>query len=99
MKSVKFLRINNVSLDDASTVNRHFGYSENEKPEELNRFDYTLVHMLSGQKWMTVEEVVVATKRYNEQYPDVAWNDDPGYIALSLIKLVECGLANLRIQR
>ncbi len=99
MKSVEFLRINDVSPDDAASVDKHFtGYAENERSEESDYFDYSLVHMLSSQEWMTAEEVVFATKEYNEQYPDSTWNDDPGYIALSLIKMVECGLANLRIK-
>lgn len=100
VKKVKFLRINDVSETDAVTVNRHFSVSADNKPAELAQYDYSLVHMLSSQEWMTVEEVVAETENYNTQHPnDSTWCADPGYIALSLIKMVECGLANVRIER
>jgi hypothetical protein len=71
--------------------------------EDRKYFDVGIVHELSpledGQivEWATVEQVVASIVEYNEQFEPEGFNDNPAYVAYSLIKCVEAGLAEVRV--
>jgi len=71
--------------------------------EEQMDFDVGIVHMLNPfvdgvfVEWATVEQVVASIVDYNEQFEPEGFNDNPAYVAYSLIKCVEAGLAEIRV--
>ncbi len=71
--------------------------------EDRKYFDVGIVHELSpledGQiiEWATVEQVVASIVDYNEQFEPEGFNDNPAYVAYSLLKCVEAGLAEVRV--
>lgn len=72
--------------------------------EERKYFDVGIIHELSPLEdgkvveWATVEQVVVSIVEYNEQFEPEGFNDNPAYVAYSLIKCVEAGLAEIRVE-
>jgi len=71
--------------------------------EERKYFDVGMVHMLypwvDGEviEWATVEQVMQGINEYNSQFAPEGFNDNPAYVAYSLIKCVEAGLAEVRV--
>lgn len=48
-------------------------------------------------EWATIEQVVASIVEYNEQFEPEGFNDNPAYVAYSLLKCVEAGLAEVRV--
>jgi len=71
--------------------------------EERKHFDIGIVHMLDpvvhGKvvEWATVEQVVASIVEYNSQFQDEGFNGNPAYVAYSLLKCVEAGLATVAV--
>ena len=71
--------------------------------EERKYFDVGVVHMLNpwvyGEiiEWATVEQVMQGISEYNEQFAPEGFNDNPAYVAYSLLKFVKAGLAEIRV--
>ena len=71
--------------------------------EDRKYFDVGIVHELSpledGEvvEWATIEQVVASIVDYNEQFAPEGFNDNPAYVAYSLLKCVEAGLAEVRV--
>jgi len=71
--------------------------------EERKYFDVGVVHELNPLEngkfvdWATVEQVVASIINYNEQWSPEGFNDNPSYVAYSLLKCVEAGLAEVQV--
>ena len=71
--------------------------------EDREYFDVGIVHELNPLEngkfveWATVEQVVASIINYNEQWSPEGFNDNPSYVAYSLLKCVEAGLAEIRV--
>ena len=70
---------------------------------DLVNFDIGVLHMLNPfvdggfVEWATVEQVVASIVEYNSQFAPEGFNDNPAYVAYSLLKCVEAGLAEIRV--
>jgi hypothetical protein len=51
------------------------------------------VHMLASHEAQTLDETLDSARRYNAQFPDAPFADDPATVALILVRLCEAGLA------